>query len=103
MPESEDPVLRWLLRGDPAIRWQVMSDLLGLGPEAEAERARVQRAGWGRRILRLQAEDGQWGGGLYTPKWTSTTYTLLLLRSLGLASGMRELSQVQPRNSSQPG
>ena len=27
------------------------------------------------------------GGGLYTPKWTSTTYTLLLLRRLGLEHG----------------
>lgn len=25
-----------------------------------------------------------WGGGIYSPKWTSTTYTMLLLRRLGL-------------------
>ncbi|MFB3829302.1 MAG: hypothetical protein ACE15B_21215 [Bryobacteraceae bacterium] len=80
-----DPAVRWLLAGDPAIRWQVMADLLGeTGAEAAAERARVVRAGWGARLLMAQAADGMWGGGLYTPKWTSTTYTLLLLRWLGL-------------------
>jgi hypothetical protein len=32
----------------------------------------------------LQGLDGRWANGLYTPKWTSTTYTLLQLRRLGL-------------------
>ena len=34
-----------------------------------------------------QSPDGTWGGGLYSPKWTSTTYTLLLLAQLGLPPG----------------
>lgn len=78
-------VTEWLLEGDPAIRWQVMRDLTE-APEHEvsAERSQVASEGWGARLLGLQAEDGQWGGGAYTPKWTSTTYTLLLLRHLGL-------------------
>jgi hypothetical protein len=34
-PMSEDdPVVRWLLQGDPAIRWQVLRDLLD-APEDE--------------------------------------------------------------------
>jgi len=87
---GEDPVLRWLLPGDPSIRWQAMRDLAGAsGREVEAARARVARGGWGRQILALQGADGRWGGGLYTPKWTSTTYTLLLLRWLGLDGGNR--------------
>jgi hypothetical protein len=36
-------------------------------------------------LLGLQDAKGTWGGGLYNPKWTSTTYTLLLLRDLGLS------------------
>ena len=40
--------------------------------------------GWGARLLDLQSDDGLWGGGVYTPKWTSTTYSLLLLRHLGI-------------------
>ncbi len=78
-------VLIWLMQGDPAIRWQVMRDLLDT-PQArwQAERRLVARSGWGARLLRLQQPDGVWGGGLYSPKWVSTTYTLLELRDLGL-------------------
>lgn len=50
-------------------------------------RAEVARIGWGRGLLDQQDPDGKWGGGLYSPKWTSTTYTLLLLRRLGLEPG----------------
>lgn len=80
-----DPVHAWLLEGDPAIRWQAMRDLLD-APEAEwqKERARLQTEGDGKRLLDKQDPDGNWGGGLYSPKWTSTTYTLLHLRDMGL-------------------
>lgn len=50
------------------------------------ERRRIASEGWGDRLLDLQADNGQWGGGAYTPKWISTTYTLLLLRHLGINS-----------------
>lgn len=75
----------WLMDGDPAIRWQVQRDLLG-APRAEweAEQRRTAEAGWGARLLALQEPDGGWGGGIYSPKWTSATYTLLLLRSIGI-------------------
>ncbi|MGR0219509.1 hypothetical protein [Agromyces sp. ZXT2-6] len=78
-------VTEWLLDADPAIRWQVMRDLIDEPPESvAAERTRVATEGWGARLLALQAPDGQWGGGVYSPKWISTTYTMLLLRLLGL-------------------
>jgi hypothetical protein len=74
----------WLLEGDPSIRWQVMRDLSD-APAAQvtAERAKVARTGWGAALLERQEDDGQWGGGTYSPKWISTTYTLLQLRDLG--------------------
>ncbi|MPZ51232.1 MAG: hypothetical protein GEU79_00605 [Acidimicrobiia bacterium] len=78
-------VTDWLLDADPAIRWQVRRDLTDdTREQVAAERTRVAEEGWGARLLGLQGEDGQWGGGSYTPKWTSTTYTLLLLRQLGI-------------------
>ncbi|HKH09264.1 MAG TPA: hypothetical protein VKA62_09980 [Agromyces sp.] len=78
-------VTEWLLDSDPSIRWQVMRDLSDESTEVvAAERARVATEGWGARLLALQGPDGQWGGGTYSPKWVSTTYTLLLLRLLGL-------------------
>lgn len=82
---TTDIILTWLLDGDPAIHWQVRRDLLGEPPAAcEPDRARVATEGWGARLLALQDPAGTWAGALYSPKWTSTTYTLLLLRDLGL-------------------
>jgi hypothetical protein len=82
----------WLLAGDPSIRWQVLRDLIGAAPSTvEEERARVAREGWGARLLAQENAEGRWAngrsadGGMYVPKWTSTTYTLLLLRDFGLA------------------
>jgi hypothetical protein len=82
---DDTAVIDWLLEGDPAIRWQVMRDLLA-APEArwQAERRKVVASGWGAHFLSLQDAAGTWGRGIYTPKWTSTTYTLLTLRDLGL-------------------
>lgn len=80
-----DPVTEWLLEGDASIRWQVLADLLDAPDEQiQAERRRVSQEGWGAELLASQTPDGLWDGGLYSPKWTSTTYTLLLLRDLGL-------------------
>jgi hypothetical protein len=75
----------WLLKGDASIRWQVMRDLLEEPPEIyEKERAKIKAQGWGGRLLSRQDASGTWGGGVYNPKWISTTYILLLLRQLGL-------------------
>ncbi|MBL8045407.1 MAG: hypothetical protein JNL09_02645 [Anaerolineales bacterium] len=83
MPENA--VIKWLLDGGPAIRWQTQRDLLDWTPRRyTADRKRVATEGWGARLLKKQDEAGTWGGGLYSPKWISTTYTLLLLRHLGL-------------------
>ncbi len=77
--------LEWLLAGDPAIRWQVQRDLLGASAGTVArEQSRVATEGWGSRLLELQDPEGSWAGRMYSPKWISTTYTMLLLRDLGL-------------------
>jgi len=80
-----DPAIPWLMEGDPAIRWRAMRDLLD-SPESDwqAERLRTAESGWGARLLAAQDADGRWGGGIYTPKWTSTTYTLLMLCDIGI-------------------
>ena len=93
-----DEVVGWLLRSDPAIRWQAMRDLLD-APEAEwrAERAKVETQGWGARLFDLQDKDGQWDGGAFVPAnfseqdwksegqpWTATCWSLAQLREFGL-------------------
>lgn len=83
-----DSVLTWLIDGDPAVRWQALRDLKPAGERTvRREQKRVATEGWGARLLELQDADGRWASGIYTPKWTSTTYTMLLLRSLGLEAG----------------
>lgn len=82
-------VIDWLLDSDPAIRWQVMRDLVALGGESKEivgrERARVSEEGWGARLLDLQGADGHWGGAAFVPRaWVSTKDTLQLLRDLGV-------------------
>ncbi|MGE5176713.1 MAG: squalene cyclase [Hyphomicrobiales bacterium] len=90
-------VIDWLLDSDPAIRWQVLRDLVHAPPEVvAAERARIAGEGWGARLLALQGGDGQWAGGACFPAegwrraegegqpWTSTLPTLQLLRDFGI-------------------
>ncbi|MGA8039342.1 MAG: hypothetical protein WCA93_04470 [Acidimicrobiia bacterium] len=88
-------VIDWLLDGDPAIRWQVLRDLTDAAPEeVAAERERVEREGWGARLLDLEDEDGLWDGGACFPggyrggepgqPWTATMHTLQTLQILGL-------------------
>lgn len=99
-----DTVIDWFLdpaESDPAIRWQVMRDLLEVPePEWRAEREKVETEGWGARLLALRDEDGQWAGGAYFPAdfdwegpeaqpgagqpWTATTHSLSQLREFGL-------------------
>ena len=88
-------VLAWLLEGDPAIRWQVLQDLTDASAdEVAAERARIEREGWGARLLALEDPDGLWAGGACFPAsyrgegegqpWTATMHTLQTLQLLGL-------------------
>lgn len=97
-------MLDWLLDSDPSIRWQVMRDLTDEPDDVVvAERRRVAMEGWGARLLDLQGPDGYWAGGAYFPAsfsfdemkrgedgravgqpWTATSWTLTLLRTLGL-------------------
>src|SRR2546426_2309467 len=96
-PPRTDPVTQWLLDGDPAIRWQALRDLAGAAERTvEHERRKVAREGWGGRLLARQDREGTWAGGLssdgglYSPKWISTTYTMLLLRDFGLPATNRQ-------------
>lgn len=84
---TENDVLPWLLDSDPAIRWMVLRDLLANEPEVvvAAERSRVVVEGWGARLLSLQEDDGNWGGGPWAYRsWASTMETLMLLREFGI-------------------
>ncbi|MBK9051525.1 MAG: hypothetical protein IPL78_11575 [Chloroflexi bacterium] len=85
---TDEQIIPWLMEGDPAIRWQTMRDLAAAPPSAwTAERQRTLETGWGAQLLAQQSADARWGGGIYSPKWTSTTYTLLMLCDIGIPTG----------------
>ena len=78
-------VIEWLLDSDPAIRWQVMRDLIvAPAEEVAAERARVATEGWGAQLLALQGSDGSWAGAAWNHGWNSTMHVQMLLREMGL-------------------
>ena len=80
----------WMMESDPAIRWQVMRDLLGVPTDVvAAERARVAKEGWGARLIAAQRSDGHWGDDLSNPEWI-TLLALVLLRDMGLDPGSEE-------------
>jgi hypothetical protein len=75
-----EAVIEWLLEGDPAIRWQVMRDLLDEPPEVwEAERRRVTEEGWVAEMLTRRTANG-WPRG----RWTDAPWSLLVLMACGL-------------------
>src|SRR5258708_22923526 len=114
-------VVDWLSDSDRAIGWQVMRDLEGI-PEDEVagEGARVATEGWGARLLALQGQDGHWDKstparlisaeainwweslpperqGTLFPEWTSTAWSLMLLRAFGLDPAGAEAQQAVRR------
>lgn len=81
---GQEAVVEWLLESDPAIRWQVLRDLVDApAREWEAERAKTVEEGWVAELLRRQGGDGEWPKG----RWTASTWTLLLLMACGLPEG----------------
>lgn len=83
--KPEKSVIDWLLDSDPAIRWQVMRDLIDAPAEqVAAERARVATEGWGAKLLAMQGADGTWAGAAFNQELNSTMHVLSLLRELGL-------------------
>jgi hypothetical protein len=73
-----------LLSGDVAVQFQTTRDLLHRY-DADLQ-ARIAAEGYGRVLLEARGADRHWGRGFYQPKWTSSHYTLLELKNLGLSS-----------------
>ena len=82
---NDAAIIEWLLGGDPAIGYQTHRDLLGA--DRPDLRARISTEGWGAAFLARRNADGSWGERFYQPKWTSTHYTILDLKTLGIAPG----------------
>lgn len=83
--KSNSEIVNWLLKGDPSIRYQTLRDLTNADKEEiKKEQQRISKEGWGAVLLSKQDKEGTWAKSLYSPKWISTTYTLLQLKRMGL-------------------
>jgi hypothetical protein len=80
--DRDEATIEWLLASDPAVRWQVMRDLLDAPEEVlRAERARIPSEGWGAQLLATQQADGTWAPPDARRDWPYNLYTLHLLRA----------------------
>ena len=79
---KNDEVIAWLLDGDVAVQFQTYRDLLD--DERLGLQAGIASQGDAAAILAAQT-GGRWGRAFYQPKWTSTHYSLLELRDLGVS------------------
>src|SRR5207237_7848730 len=88
--------IKWLLDSDPAIRWQVMSDLTDEAPDAiAAERSRIATEGWGAQLLAAQSPAGYWGD---PRKWDLVTLnSLVALKDLGLDPASKQARKMIDR------
>lgn len=107
-------VIEWLLDSDPAIRWQVLAHVVDSDPDTVAlERDRIAHEGWGSRLLGARDENGLWRGGAHFPgefdwndlvrddqgrvigqPWSATSWSLTLLRLIGLDPGSEEAQEM---------
>lgn len=75
-------ILNDLDHADPSIRYRLHKDLFKSDIKVlESIQNDMTHFGWGQTLMSFQLDDGYWRG-YYSPKWTSTHYTLQTLRCL---------------------
>ncbi len=88
---KESDLIKWLLDGDVAIQYQVHRDLFS--SDQKQLQKRIEKKGWGARFLSLRKKEGHWGRGFYQPKWTSSHYSILDLKNLGIPPANKKIRQ----------
>ncbi len=79
----DEEVKNWLLMGDPSVVFLTNKYLLNtLDDKLLSLQEKAESGGWIKELLDLQEKNFTWSNRLYSPKWTSTHYTLLLLTRL---------------------
>ena len=90
--------LKWLLDSDPAIRWQVMRDLMDESPDTvAAERARIATEGWGAQLLALQSPSGHFVPSREDRGLMRTLYSLVVLKDFGLDPASKQARRMIQR------
>ena len=100
---DEKNLIEWLLEAEtPSIRYLVLRYLLGAAEssqEVQVVRKEMKATGIIPTILARQTEGGNWAGehSYYTPKYTSTHWSMMLLTELYLS--IRNRSPISRRPS----
>ena len=80
-----DQIVSWLLEGDVSVQYLTHFHLLKSKQKILLPlQARIETEGYGAKLLSCRNANGHWGLWFYQPKWTSTHYTLLDLKHLGI-------------------
>lgn len=91
-------IILWLLAGDVSVQYLVHLYLLRPDSSAlSALRQRMETEGYAAQLLSCRNPDGHWGSYYYQPKWTSTHYTLLELKTLRLSPDVQACREMAER------
>jgi hypothetical protein len=82
-------VISWLLEGDVSVQYLTYKLLLDSDSTIlEQLQNRIEAEGFGAEFLFHQKPNGHWDLHYYQRKWTSTHYTLLDLKNLGISPAL---------------
>lgn len=83
-------IMKWLNEGDASVKYFVSKDLLDEDESIYKKYQRgIHKTGYVKKLIDLRDnETFRWGGGIYSPKWISTTYTMLDLKNFGIDSSL---------------
>ena len=87
---KDSRVVEWLLGDDqPSVRYLTQTELLGKterDPDVMGSKDRIAKVGWAKDILDRQLPTGCWyhDRSLFTPKFNTTFWMLLILSDLGM-------------------
>lgn len=87
--------IEWLLEGDVSLQYLTHSLLLESPPELlEPLQVRIEKEGYGARLLSCRNQNGHWGYWFYQPKWTCTHYTLAELKNIGMPRDSKDCREM---------
>lgn len=83
-------IIKWLMEGDASVKYFASKDLLCEHKDVYTKyRNEIHKSGWVKSLIDLQDENTfMWGRGIYSPKWISTTYTMLDIKNFGVDSSI---------------
>lgn len=95
MKMIKSKLISYLNEGDVSVKYQVGLYLINLPNEELLNlKDRISKEGFGKKLLSFRdSESKMWGGGIYSPKWISTHYSILELLNIGCDLSIPEIKE----------